>query len=124
MLSPDVLDVAVLERLRALQVEGEPDVVGDVARVFLEDAPDRLASIRSALDRGDPHVAERLAHSLKSSASMLGARTLSRLAGQVESRAREKSLPAGDPLLAELEAAFAEAREALGLLGLDPADRG
>ena len=124
MLSPDVIDVAILERLRALQVDGEPDVVEDVSRVFLEDAPDRLKSIRASVESGDPGIAERLAHSLKSSASMLGARTLSRVAGQVESRAREKSLPAGDPLLAELEDAFAEAREALGLLGLDPADRG
>jgi HPt (histidine-containing phosphotransfer) domain-containing protein len=124
VLSPDVLDVAILERLRALQGDGEPDVVQDVSRVFLEDAPDRLKSIRSSLDRGEPAIAERLAHSLKSSASMLGARALSRLASQVETRARENSLPAGDPLLGELEAAFAEAREALGLLGLDPADRG
>jgi HPt (histidine-containing phosphotransfer) domain-containing protein len=124
VLSPDVLDVAILERLRALQAEGEPDVVEDVSRVFLEDAPDRLKNIRASVESGDPVVAERLAHSLKSSASMLGARTLSRVASQVESRAREKSLPAGDPLLAELETAFAEAREALGLLGLDPADRG
>jgi HPt (histidine-containing phosphotransfer) domain-containing protein len=124
VLSPDVLDVAILERLRALQEDGEPDVVQDVSRVFLEDVPDRLKSIRSSLDRGEPGTAERLAHSLKSSASMLGARALSRLASQVETRARENSLPAGDPLLGELEAAFAEAREALGLLGLDPADRG
>jgi HPt (histidine-containing phosphotransfer) domain-containing protein len=123
VLSPDVLDVAILERLRALQADGEPDVVSDVARVFLEDAPDRLRTIRSSLESGQVAVAERLAHSLKSSASMLGARALSRLAGQVESRAREGSLPAGDPLLSQLDEAFAEAREALGMLGLDPAER-
>ena len=117
MLDPDVLDVAVLERLRTLQADGEPDVVGEVTSVFLHDAPGRVAGIRQAVVDGHAETAERLAHSLKSSASMLGAQALSRAAGQIESRARERTLGPDDALLARLEAAFAEAREALELLG-------
>ena len=120
MLPPDVLDVSVLHRLRALQAEGEPDLVADVTGVFLDDVPGRLRSIREAVAMGDHASAERLAHSLKSSAAMLGARALSRVAAEVESRCRAEQDKPGDPLIDELDRAFAEARDALGLLGLDP----
>jgi HPt (histidine-containing phosphotransfer) domain-containing protein len=118
---PDVLDVTVLHRLRALQTEGEPDIVADVAGVFLADVPGRLLLIREAVESGDQATAERLAHSLKSSAAMLGARALSRIAADLETRARDGVVDRGDPQVAELEQAFAATREALSLLGLDGA---
>ena len=119
MVSPDVVDVNILHRLRALQADGEPDVVADVVKVFLDDAPGRIAGTRAALGSAQPAVAERLAHSLKSSAAMLGAMTLSSLAAEVEARARSGALAADDPLIGRLESAFDEVREAFGLLGLD-----
>jgi HPt (histidine-containing phosphotransfer) domain-containing protein len=118
MVPPDVLDVSVLHRLRALQGEGEPDIVADVAGVFLADVPGRLQQIRAAIEGGDQATAERLTHSLKSSAAMLGAKGLSRIASELESRARDGGVPRGDPQVAELEEAFTRTREALALLGL------
>ena len=121
MVPADVLDVAVLHKLRALQGDGEPDIVADVAGVFLTDVPERLRLIREAVDRGDQGTAERLSHSLKSSAAMLGARALSRIAGEFETRARAGVVERGDAQVVELEEAFRATREAMALLGLTAA---
>jgi HPt (histidine-containing phosphotransfer) domain-containing protein len=52
------VDREVLARLRRLQGENEPDIVAELAGMFLEDAHSRLEAVEEALQKGDaPAVA-------------------------------------------------------------------
>lgn len=83
------IDFDMLERLRAVQREGQPDLVAEVITLFLEDAPLRLAALREAVARGDLTLAGRLAHTIKGSAGHLGAKTLSAICGRFEEKVRK-----------------------------------
>ncbi|MGE0455879.1 MAG: Hpt domain-containing protein [Vicinamibacteria bacterium] len=106
-----VLDVTMLESLRALQRPGETDIARDVVEAFLDAAPGRLRGVSGALRRKDVPTLERHAHSLKASAAMVGALRLSALCAELEARAGD--LAFGAVQRPELEAAFADARAAL-----------
>ena len=69
----DALDPNVLEELRELNQEGEPDVVSEVLRLFLDDAPEKLDAIADAITRGDVEALRRAAHGLKGAAGAIGA---------------------------------------------------
>jgi HPt (histidine-containing phosphotransfer) domain-containing protein len=69
----DVLDPNVLEALRELNQEGEPDVVSEVLRLFLDDAPEKLDAIADAITRSDAAALRRAAHALKGAAGAIGA---------------------------------------------------
>jgi len=106
-----VLDVTMLESLRALQRAGESDIARDVVEAFLDTAPGRLKGVSGALSRKDVPTLERHAHSLKASAAMVGALQLSALCAELEERAGD--LAFGAVQRPKLEAAFADARAAL-----------
>lgn len=108
-----VLDPDVLDRLRALNVEGEPDMVAEVLALFLEDTPPRLAAIRAAAAAANATDLQRAAHGLKGSAGNVGALAMHRLCDELEQLGRlgagVEDVPA---LVAHLDAAFALVREA------------
>ena len=54
----DPIDRDVLDSLRELQGEGEPDLVAEIAGMFLEDAPIRLRKLRDAIGEGDARGVE------------------------------------------------------------------
>ncbi len=94
------VDPEVLEMLADLQEPGEPDVLAELVGLFLRDTPERLGAISRARDTGDLEVVGRAAHSLKGSASNLGAMALQGYAACVELHAR-----AGDIVTTRAEAA-------------------
>jgi len=61
---------------------------GDLVRVYLEDAPQRLRELESAAASGDAAAQVAPAHTLKSSSANIGATTLSDLARSIEHSAR------------------------------------
>jgi len=61
---------------------------GDLVRVYLEDAPQRIAAIEVAAASGDAAAQVAPAHTLKSSSANIGATALSELARQIEHAAR------------------------------------
>ncbi len=75
-----LLDPQALERLRRLQVAGDPDLVAELAALFLDEAPQRLA----ALDGADTASTRHLAHSLRGSAGQLGAARLAAACAALE----------------------------------------
>ena len=111
-----VLDYAVLENLRSLQEEGDPDLLTELVEVFEEDAPPRLAAIREATERGDAPTVERAAHTLKGSSGNLGATKMSETARLLEEAARAGDLSAAPTLLDRLEADFEETRAGFSAL--------
>lgn len=106
-----VLDTDALGRLEEW---GGRDLILKMLQLFLEHAPERMEQIRSGADDDSLEIAERGAHSLKSSAGNLGARRLQSLAAEVEDRAAAGDADGVASMLSDLESAYAEARAALG----------
>ncbi len=68
-----MIDPDAIAALDALNEDGEADVVAEVFRLFLDDAPARLAAIRLAAAHCDAAALRRAAHALKGSAGNIGA---------------------------------------------------
>jgi len=105
-----VLDLAGFASLRALQEPGEPDAVAELAGLFLQDAPARLHAIRTAIGESDARRLREAAHSIKGSASNLGARRLASVCSRIETAARQNDLAAAGQLLDDLDNEFARVR--------------
>ena len=78
------IDPAVIDSLRQLNQDGEPDVVQEVLTLFLNDAADRLRAIAGAIERGDGQALERSAHAFKGAAGNIGAAALQEHCRQLE----------------------------------------
>jgi PAS domain S-box-containing protein len=70
------VDLEAIQNLRELRMEGEPDPLAELVELFLADTPERIAQMKDSLQRADGHGLEAAAHSLKGSASNLGARNM------------------------------------------------
>lgn len=86
---PPVLDLHVLMRLRQLQQPGQPDPVGEMIDLFLQDFPKRLQLIFDAIARRDADALKAAAHSLKGSARNMGAARLADLCAKLEQLGRQ-----------------------------------
>jgi CheY-like chemotaxis protein len=84
-----VLDDAVLTSLRALRRVDGRDPLGLVVEQFLSVMPGLLERLRDAGRAGRVEETRSIAHSLKSSSAMVGARRLSSLLREAETAARE-----------------------------------
>jgi two-component system, sensor histidine kinase and response regulator len=109
-----ILDVtAALEH-----VEGDRELLEELAHLFIEGSPASLDDIRRALSERDAHRLERLAHTIKGSSASLGANRVSEAALVLEMRARSGALEnAGeliDSLQAELDRALPELESLTG----------
>jgi HPt (histidine-containing phosphotransfer) domain-containing protein len=108
-----LLDARALENLRALRVQGEPDPFAELVALFIEDTPVRMAQIRQALKRGVAHDLEAAAHSLRGSASNLGAATMAASCGTIMQLARKNELGPVAALVEKIEADFGKVKPAL-----------
>lgn len=90
--SDDALDRSVLESLRELQDDGDPDIVAEVGGLFLEHSPQKVAAILQAVESKDPNGLRTAAHSLKSSSAYVGAMRLSEISRELEMMGRSQVL--------------------------------
>ena len=90
-----IIDKATFEELK--QISGD-DFIDELIDAFLEDAPNMLANMRSALEKADVESFRRNAHSLKSNAYTFGANELGELAKELEFMAKENNLEIGNRL--------------------------
>ena len=100
-----VIDQATFEELK--QMSGE-DFINELIEAFLDDGPNMLNNMQTALETKDVESFRRNAHSLKSNANTFGATELGILAKELESMARENNLDIGDRL-EKLKQAFSVA---------------
>ena len=98
--APAALDPEALARLRRF---GGDKLLHEMIALYLDAAPDRLASARAAWKSGDVMEAELALHSLKSSSAQLGAARLSRLSDQGELITRAGSLEGIGGIVEEME---------------------
>lgn len=106
----EAVDLGVLLGLAEAQVEGEPDLVVELIDLYAEDAPRRLAAIRSAWAAGDLAVLRQAAHGLKGSSASLGARQVTILCDKLERLSGTELLQGGEMLLTCLELELARVR--------------
>ena len=104
-----LIDPEAIENLRALNPDDGDAFLRDIVGIFLDDTPQRLAELRESLVMADQVRFTRAAHSIKGSASNLGATRLRSTAEKLEHKSRQ-SLNGLEPLLAELEEGFAATR--------------
>ena len=107
-----VIDKATFAELK--QMSGE-DFINELIEAFLDDGPNMLRNLQTALDAADVESFRRNAHSLKSNANTFGATELGALAKELEFMARENNLSVGNRLEALKEAFFAAADELKGM---------
>jgi HPt (histidine-containing phosphotransfer) domain-containing protein len=113
MSSLPVVDQEAIENLRALS-PGDDDVfLKEILVIFLEDTPLRIADLHSSLAAGNTESFVRAAHSLKGSSSNVGAAQMRAAAEILEHHSRKQGLSDVKDLIAQLESAYARAREAL-----------
>jgi CheY-like chemotaxis protein/HPt (histidine-containing phosphotransfer) domain-containing protein len=105
----DVLDPTVVNRLRGISA----DFLAEIASIYLADAPARVSSIRSAVERGDAHALSTVAHAFKSGSGNVGATALHRICSDLEMMGREERLEGADEKVEELEREYARVASAL-----------
>jgi|GEM_PF-1060963 FOG: HPt domain len=105
---------ALLDRAIALErVDGDLELLREVVKLFLDETPALMRSLRTAIERGDCKAVERVAHSLKGSAANFGAAGVVNAARRLEELGRSGTTEGASELLQLLEAALEELRPAL-----------
>jgi two-component system sensor histidine kinase/response regulator len=84
--------------------DGDRTLLDEIAAIFLEDYPQRLAAIESAVQQRDPAALQAAAHSLKGSAGTFGAAPAVEAALRLELMGRQQDLT-------DVELAFAELKK-------------
>ena len=87
-----VIDQTTFEELK--QMSGE-DFINELIDAFLDDAPNMIQNMESALEARDVESFRRNAHSLKSNANTFGAMELATLAKELEFMGKENNLDVG-----------------------------
>ena len=105
-----LINQATFEELK--QMSGE-DFINELIDTFLEDAPNMIAEMKSALESKDADTFRRAAHSMKSNAATFGANDLSALAKELEMLGKENRLDETGDKLNSMEEAYASARDEL-----------
>lgn len=108
-----LLDSEAIETLRSLRVEGEPDTFAELVNLFIEDTPARIAQMHDGLKNGSARDVEAAAHSLKGSASNLGARSLVASCARMMQHAKNNDLAPVPKLVQTVELDFAKVKQAL-----------
>ena len=104
-----IIDVTIFNELK--EMSGE-DFINELIDAFLEDGPNMLNNMQTALQTKDVESFRRNAHSLKTNANTFGAMELGAQAKELEYMARENNLEVGDRL-EKLNQAFSLAAEEL-----------
>jgi HPt (histidine-containing phosphotransfer) domain-containing protein len=113
MSDPLVIDPQAIENLRALNPGDNDEFLREIAGIFLEDTPLRIAELEQSLAAGDAAKFTRAAHSIKGSSSNLGAAALRTVAEKLEHHARTQGLDGTAHALAEIKREFERARAEL-----------
>jgi len=109
-----VIDANTFEDLK--QMAGA-DFIGELINTFLEDTPQLIQQLHSALSSNNAESFRRAAHSLKSNAASFGANLLSAQARELEMLGRENKLnEVGDKLKSLDEAYQVVAQELKGMV--------
>ena len=100
------------ETFNELKQMSGADFINELIDAFLDDAPNMIQNMQTALNTKDIESFRRNAHSLKSNANTFGATELGALAKELEMMGKESNLEVGNRLEA-LNEAFSKVAEVL-----------
>jgi len=109
-------DVAeMFDRVSLLQrLGGDEEFLEEVLDVFMEDVPEQIKLLKSALANADATGLRKQAHSLKGASGNTGMRRMADTALAIESAARDGRLGDAPALVEAVEEEFGRLRQALG----------
>jgi len=110
---PAEIDTATFDALKEMS---GADFIGELIDTFLDDAPQLIQEMKTALRANNPESFRRAAHSLKSNCATFGANHLSALAKELEMLGRENKLGQIGGRLDVLEAAYKNVAKELKVL--------
>jgi len=110
---PSVLDPAIIAGLRELREPNQPDPLCELIELFLRDARPRIRTMETALDEQNLPILGSAAHTLKGSASNLGARHLASLCAILEKQAKAGEAAEAANILLELKGEFQQVERTL-----------
>jgi signal transduction histidine kinase/CheY-like chemotaxis protein/HPt (histidine-containing phosphotransfer) domain-containing protein len=97
--SMDELDEQELLR----RVGGNPKMLRDVAKIFVQDTPKRMSAIRKAITGEDGEALATAAHALRGSVAMLGGVGIAEVIREIETLGRQGSIGEARKILASFE---------------------
>lgn len=112
----DVLDMSVIAALRELSGDGDESLFRELLELYVDDSTKQMKRLEESLSGGDIKVAERIAHTLKSSSANLGATAMSKICREMEMHGRNQSVSGMSELLSETREAHKRAVAALNAL--------
>jgi len=110
--APESVDWKVVNDLRALQDEGEPDFVNEMIELYLSNTPPLLESIRKAIVEKDHEGLRHAAHTIKGNSNSLGAKRMGAVSLELEKIGRAGQIDGAHELLLQLEREFSTVRQA------------
>jgi len=111
-----VIDLQAIENLRSLNPGDNDEFLREIAGIFLEDTPLRIAELEQSLAVGDLAKFTRAAHSIKGSSANLGTLALRAVAEKIEHQARTGGIAAGAGLVPAIRTEFERAAAELAKL--------
>ncbi|MGD0945864.1 MAG: Hpt domain-containing protein [Candidatus Binatia bacterium] len=103
-----------IDRVRLLtQIEGDVDLLREIASLFFADYPRRLGELKDAVTRGDSEAVSSAAHSIKGSVASLAAQPCYEAAQRLELMGSSGDLTGADGACAALEAEVERLKTAL-----------
>jgi signal transduction histidine kinase/DNA-binding NarL/FixJ family response regulator len=85
------------------RVGGNPKMLRDVAKIFVQDTPKRMSAIRTAIARKDGEALATAAHALRGSVAMLGGDGIADGIRKIETLGRQGSVGEAGKILASFE---------------------
>jgi len=110
------LDMKAVERIRRISGDDGSSLLGQIITQFAATSAPLLQTLRAKSRDSDPQAVWRAAHSLKSSASAIGACRVSQYCEEIEALARDNGILPAEALLADLESEVAAATGNLSAL--------
>ncbi|MGV8074245.1 MAG: Hpt domain-containing protein, partial [Syntrophobacteraceae bacterium] len=109
------IDHAALDKIAALQREGQPSLLHKIIDMYFQSSPDLLQKIREAVRSSDAPSLHRAAHTLKSSSANLGAFKLAELCKEMETMGKTNVLLEAGTMLSTIEKEYEGVRQALAI---------
>ncbi len=88
------------------RLDNDLDLFKELINIFIEDTFVRISELKSAINHGDISTLERTAHTIKGSASNIGAIEISKAAKSLEFMAKDKEIDKANDYIKELEEAY------------------
>ena len=98
----------IFDRQSALEkVEGDEQLLDELAEMFLEDCPSLSSAIFAAVEAKDCTALTSAAHAMKGVVANFGSHASEELARQLESMGRQQDLTDAEPVCVKLQASLA-----------------